>query len=122
MISPWRASDGEVRKNSPLSSMVERPGEVAEGEIITMPLGRATFWNAAPVAPEQSAPMMPETFSELISRSAAADGGRGVGAGRIPARRVHRRSVEKQPAFAHFLRRRFRGPPPSGEPAIPPDR
>ena len=47
MISPWRASDGAVRKNRPLSSTVERPGEVAEGEIITIPFGIASFRMAA---------------------------------------------------------------------------
>ena len=55
ITSPWRASDGAVRKNRPLSSTVDRPGEVAEGEIITMPFGIATFCRIAPVTPEHIA-------------------------------------------------------------------
>ena len=43
--------------------MVDRPGEVADGEIITMPFGIATFCRMAPVTPEQSPPMMPFTPS-----------------------------------------------------------
>ena len=70
-ISPWRASDGAVRKNRPSSSAVESAGEVAEGETMTTPLGRATFCRMAPVTPEQSAPMMAFTPSEVTRRSAA---------------------------------------------------
>ncbi len=72
MISPWRASDGAVRKNKPLSSAVVRPGEVAEGEIMTMPFGTATLARIAPVTPEQSAPTMALTLSVVTRRSAAA--------------------------------------------------
>ena len=53
---PCRASDGDVRKNRPLSSMVESAGDVADGEIITIPFAVATFCKTAVVTPEQSAP------------------------------------------------------------------
>ena len=72
MICPWRASDGAVRKNRPLSSAVERPGLVAEGEIITIPFGTATLARIAPVAPEHIAPTMPATPSEVTTRSPTA--------------------------------------------------
>ncbi len=72
ITSPSRASDGAVRKNRPSSSAVVSAGLVAEGEIITIPFGRATFCSTAPVMPEQSPPMMPRTPSAVISRSAAA--------------------------------------------------
>ena len=72
MISPWRASDGAVRKKRPLSSAEVRPGEVADGEIMTMPLGTATLASIAPVTPEQSAPTMPATPSVVTRRSVAA--------------------------------------------------
>ena len=71
MITPWRASDGAVRKNKPSSSAVDRPGDVADGEIITTPFARATFAKIAPVTPEQSAPMMASTLSAVTRRSAA---------------------------------------------------
>ena len=45
---------------------------MADGEIITIPLGLATFCNMAMVTPEQSPPMMALTRSEVTSRSAAA--------------------------------------------------
>ena len=61
-----------MRKNRPLSSSVERAGEVAEGEIMTTPFGIATFCSMAVVTPEQSPPTMAFTRSEVISRSAAA--------------------------------------------------
>ena len=51
--------------------MVERAGDVAEGEIITIPFGRATLVNAAVVTPEQSPPTTPATLSEVIRRSIA---------------------------------------------------
>ena len=70
--APWRASDGAVRKNKPLSSIDDNAGEVADGEIITMPFGIATFVNVAVVTPEQSPPTMPATPSDVIKRSAAA--------------------------------------------------
>ncbi len=70
--SPWRASDGEVRKNRSLSSTVDRAGEVAEGEIIGMPFGTATFASTAEVTPEQSAPTIATTPSAETRRSAAA--------------------------------------------------
>ena len=72
ITTPCRASDGAVLKNKPLSSAVDRPGDVADGEIITTPFASATFAKIAPVTPEQSAPMIPFTPSEVISRSAAA--------------------------------------------------
>src|SRR6056300_50429 len=49
-----------------------RPGEVAEGEIMTMPFGSATLVSAAPVTPEQSPPTTPLTPSAVIRRSIAA--------------------------------------------------
>ena len=52
--------------------MVLKAGEVAEGEIIVTPLGTATLLAIAVVTPEQSAPMIPATLSEVISLSAAA--------------------------------------------------
>ncbi len=61
-----------MRKNRPLSSAVDSAGEVAEGEIITMPFGTATLASTAPVTPEQSAPMIATTPSLVIRRSAAA--------------------------------------------------
>ena len=60
-----------MRKNNPLSSAVDRPGLVAEGEIITIPFGTATFDSMAPVTPEQLAPTMPTTPSPVIRRSVA---------------------------------------------------
>jgi hypothetical protein len=72
ITTPWRASDGAVRKNRSLSSAVDSAGEVAEGEIMTMPFGTATFVRIEVVTPEQSAPTMPFTPSEVIRRSAAA--------------------------------------------------
>ena len=44
-----------VRKNKPLSFSVVKPGDVAEGDIIVIPLGTATLDATAPVTPEQSA-------------------------------------------------------------------
>ena len=52
--------------------MLESPGEVADGETIATPFGAPTFLAIAPVTPEQSAPMMATTLSELTKRSAAA--------------------------------------------------
>ena len=69
---PWRASEGAVRKNRPLSSSVESAGEVADGEIITTPFGMATFCSMAVVTPEQSPPTMAFTRSAVMRRSAAA--------------------------------------------------
>ena len=71
ITSPSRASDGAVRKNRPSSSAVDKAGEVAEGDTITMPFGRATFCKTAPVTPEQSPPMMPLTASDVTIFSAA---------------------------------------------------
>jgi hypothetical protein len=51
---------------------VDSAGDVADGEIITMPFASATFVKTAVVTPEQSAPMIPETLSDVIKRSAAA--------------------------------------------------
>ena len=72
ITTPWRASEGAVLKNNPLSSAVESPGDVADGEIMTTPLASATLARIAPVTPEQSAPMIPFTPSDVIKRSAAA--------------------------------------------------
>ena len=47
-------------------------GEVAEGEIIATPFGTATLLAIAVVTPEQSAPMIPATLSDVINLSAAA--------------------------------------------------
>ena len=60
-----------MRKKRPLSSTVESAGEVADGEIITVPLGSAAFCSAAVVAPEHMAPTMADTPSEVMRRSAA---------------------------------------------------
>ena len=70
-IWPPLASDGAVLKKYPLSSRVVNPGEVAEGEIITTPLGTATFDAIAPVTPEQSAPMIAATPCEITPSAAA---------------------------------------------------
>src|SRR5210317_2049805 len=69
---PWRASEGAVRKNRSLSAIVDSAGEVADGEIMTIPFGTATLFNTAVVAPEQVAPLIAATPSEVIRRSAAA--------------------------------------------------
>jgi hypothetical protein len=61
-----------VRKNRSPSSTVDSAGEVAEGEIMTMPFGTATLVRIEVVTPEQSAPTMPSTPSDVIRRSAAA--------------------------------------------------
>ena len=70
--TPWRASEGAVRKKRPLSSMVDSAGDVADGEIITTPLALATFFRTAVVTPEQSPPTIALTPSEVIKRSAVA--------------------------------------------------
>jgi len=70
-LSLTRASEGAVRKKYPLSAIVDSAGEVADGEIIVTPLGTATLLAIAVVTPEQSAPMIPATLSEVISLSAA---------------------------------------------------
>ena len=69
---PCLASEGAVLKNYPLSAMVVKAGDVAEGEIIGTPFGTATLLATAVVTPEQSAPMIPATFSAVTSLSAAA--------------------------------------------------
>ena len=51
---------------------MDSAGEVADGEIITMPLGIAAFCSEAVVSPEHMPPTMPLTLSEVISRSAEA--------------------------------------------------
>ena len=71
-ISPCLASEGAVLKNSPSSSTVESAGDVAEGEIITVPLATATFSSIAVVTPEQSPPTIALTSSAVINLSAAA--------------------------------------------------
>ena len=70
-ISPWRASDGAVRKKKPSSSMSVSAGEVADGETMTTPFGIATLLAMAVVTPEQSAPMIAATFSPVIRLVAA---------------------------------------------------
>ena len=52
--------------------MVDSAGDVADGEIITIPFAVATFCKTAVVTPEQSAPMIAATLSLVISRSAVA--------------------------------------------------
>ena len=44
-----------------VNGFLVNPGDVAEGEIITTPLGTATFVAIAPVTPEQSAPIIATT-------------------------------------------------------------
>ena len=55
-----------------MSSTVDKAGDVAEGDTITIPLANATCCKIAVVTPEQSAPIKPLTLSEVISLSAAA--------------------------------------------------
>ena len=50
--------------------MVDRAGDVADGDTITTPFGTATLFAIAVVTPEQSAPMIATTPSEVIRRSA----------------------------------------------------
>ena len=45
---------------------------MAEGDIITIPFGIATFFKTAVVTPEQSAPIIALTLSAVINLSAAA--------------------------------------------------
>ncbi len=59
---------------------------MADGQIITMPLAFATFFNMAIVTPGQSPPTMAFTLSEVMSRSVTATAalspsGRGSGEG-----------------------------------------
>merc|ERR1711991_853645 len=70
-MGPPLASDGAVLKKYPLSSRVVKPGDVAEGEIITTPFGTATLDAIAPVTPEQSAPIIAATPCEIIPSAAA---------------------------------------------------
>ena len=70
-ISPCLASEGAVLKNKSLSGKVDKAGEVADGEIITTPFDIATFCKIAVVTPEQSAPMIALTLSDVINLSAA---------------------------------------------------
>ncbi len=72
-----------MRKNRPSSSAVDSAGEVADGEIMTMPFGRATFCRTAPVTPEQS---RADDGVDLVGRDEALGGGGcggGVDAGRV---------------------------------------
>ena len=64
---------------------VDSAGEVAEGEIITMPFGRATFCRTAPVTPEQSAPMIARHLVRGDQTFGGGGGGGGVDAGRVAA-------------------------------------
>ena len=61
-----------MRKNKSLSSIVDRAGDVADGDTITIPFARATCERIAVVTPEQSAPTMALTLSAVTRRSAAA--------------------------------------------------
>ena len=70
-ICPPLASDGAVLKKKPLSSSVVKAGDVADGEIITTPFGTATLVAIAPVTPEQSAPIIAATPSEINPSAAA---------------------------------------------------
>ena len=70
-ICPPLASDGAVLKKYPLSSRVVKPGDVADGEIITTPFGTATFEAIAPVTPEQSAPIIAATPCAITPSAAA---------------------------------------------------
>ena len=69
---PCLASEGAVLKNHPPSSRVVNAGEVADGEIETIPLGTRTLVITAPVLPEQLGPIIAITFSSFIKRSASA--------------------------------------------------
>ena len=51
-------------KKKPLSFISVNAGEVADGEIITIPLGTATLFATAVVTPEQSAPIIATTPAE----------------------------------------------------------
>jgi hypothetical protein len=55
-----------------LSGSVDKAGDVAEGEIIKIPLGIATFFRTAVVTPEQSAPIIALFYQRLLDVSAAA--------------------------------------------------
>ena len=54
-----------------MSSISVNAGEVADGEIIVTPFGIATLFAIAVVTPEQSAPIIATTLSDVIKRSAA---------------------------------------------------
>ena len=51
--------------------MSVKAGDVADGEIIVTPFGIATLLAIAVVTPEQSAPIMPATLSDVTNLSAA---------------------------------------------------
>ena len=51
--------------------MSVKAGEVADGEIIVTPFGTATLFAIAVVTPEQSAPIIAATLSEVTNLSAA---------------------------------------------------
>src|SRR5882724_4851791 len=70
-LTPWKASDGVVRKTRSLSSSVVSAGAEADGEIMTTPPGMPAAVAAPIVAPVQKAPTMPVTLSVLTSLSAA---------------------------------------------------
>ena len=90
-----RASDGAVLKKYPLSSKVVNPGEVADGEIITTPLGTATFDAIAPVTPEQSAPIIAATPCEITPSAAAVAAAESTQGVSSAASDVYKRQVEK---------------------------
>ena len=54
-----------------MSSISVNAGDVADGDTIVTPFGIATLLAIAVVTPEQSAPIIPATRSEVIKRSAA---------------------------------------------------
>ena len=64
-IWPPLASEGAVLKKYPLSFKSVKPGDVADGDIITTPFGTATLVAIAPVTPEQSAPIIAATPPEI---------------------------------------------------------
>jgi hypothetical protein len=78
------------------SSKVDSAGDVADGEIIATPLAMATFCRVAMVTPEQSAPMMPLTPSDVIRRSAVAVAAAASTQVESPRTRSHRDTTHKR--------------------------
>ena len=106
-MAPWRASDGAVRKKRPLSSMVDRAGEVADGEIITMPLGLATF---SSIAMGDARAVPADDGVHLVRGHDALGRGRtggGVAAGGIGAYGHDLRAAQQGAAVTHFLHRQL---------------
>jgi hypothetical protein len=65
LFTKLRASEGDVRNNKPLFSMVDNAGNVADGEIIRIPMVVALFCERVGVTPDQSAPMIALTPLEV---------------------------------------------------------